>query len=219
MYVYPDQFIEFPEADRRLVFLRLPSPVEESLFKLETESKGRLKGWVAGGFIRAVLCGETPRDADLFFNSADASDEFCSLLKKADDRITATRSKFGWTLTGGGLWCEVQACRDFTFQNPKDLIIEFDYTICMAAMGTSGGVVYKDFYNHMVMKRLVYNPTSHNFPRAVRSLVRAFKFCSMGYQLDRDSTVRLLGAVHAKILEDARSTTSTSSSVINSLVP
>lgn len=153
--------------------------------------------FLAGGFIRAVICGEEPADIDLFTANKSSASLLAHGLKEklaqtnSHARLIETDNAF----TVLGLKYPVQIIHRWTFDTPQQCVESFDFTIASAAVYWDQNLVVDHvshphagwtsccddtFYEDLAAKRLVYrNPVRNE--DAGGSMLRLLKFSRMGY--------------------------------------
>ena len=195
---------ELTRNDLRFVVQRLPRDIRDLL----SEHHGKLI--LGGGFIRAVIAGETPSDIDLFAHDADFLDSVAKILADRrtgkGDRVKTHKSKNAITvLTADRL--PIQFITRWTFTRPAELVKSFDFTVCQAAVWRSGNQsndpwmseVGENFYVDLAGRRLVYTAPAR-IEEAGGSLLRVIKYVKRGYSIQVSSlgavVARLASAVH-----------------------
>lgn len=168
---------------------RLPTEVREAL----RESNGSLI--LAGGFIRACIAREEINDIDLLCNCKDTAEKYASKL--GDERTWKSDNAY----TVKTFKVPLQLIHRWTYDNPRDVIPSFDFTIAKAAIWHSavdGWVSEADdrFYIDLAAKRLVYTSPKRN-EDAGGSILRVLKFYQRGYRIPLAS----LGAVIARLCQ------------------
>jgi hypothetical protein len=165
------------------VIKRLPKDVLD-LLRLY---KGRL--FVAGGFIRACIANEKPRDIDLFCDSKELAELVAHRLKGKDNLISTC---FAYTICRP---LSIQVIHRWLYDDPAELISQFDFTVVQAAIWCAGNengkASYKSicvdrFYIDIAAKRLVYvKPIRDEEPGG--SAIRVLKYTARGYRVTLDS--------------------------------
>ena len=157
---------------------------------------------LAGGFIRDVLLGETPKDLDVFCASAMDAD-WCAKL--ATDAlavewplVNVRRSTFSRTIQADPEALPAQFVFYREFLDAEDLVSQFDFRACAAGIywdptqGEFRGVCVSGFYEDLAAKRLTF---LHQ-PKDAGSLVplkRALHLAAKGWKLPDESTAAILG--------------------------
>ncbi|MCW4115632.1 hypothetical protein NPA31_011725 [Aurantimonas sp. MSK8Z-1] len=191
--------MELTPNDLRYVVQRLPRDIRDLL----SEHPGKL--FLGGGFIRATIAGEVPSDIDLFGHDAEFLSSVASILadrrRGGDDRVKTHKSKNAITLlTRDRL--PIQFITRWTFENARELVASFDFTVCQAAIWRGGRQPNSPwrsdtgdaFYVDLAGRRLVYTAPVR-IEEAGGSLLRAIKYVKRGYSIQVSS----LGAVVARL--------------------
>ncbi len=192
--------MELTPNDVRFVVQRLPRDVRDML----SHHPRRL--YVGGGFVRAVVAGETPNDIDVFGPSAEYLENVANLLAANRPGSKLHKSKNAITLLTPERMA-VQFITRWTFEKPRDVIRSFDFTVCQAAVWRAGSQsnakweseVGPDFYVDLAGRRLVYtSPIREEEPGG--SMLRVIKYVKRGYSIQ----VASLGAVIARLTSKVR---------------
>jgi len=177
------------------VLRRLPKDV----LMLLQEYKGRV--FIAGGYIRACVAGEKPRDIDLFCDDKVLAKELAYRLKN-NDRLVET--DFAYTICRR---LSIQLIHRWVYDNPVQLVDEFDFTIVQAAIwhdkSSTSWLSYcsKNFYSDLAAKRLVYTcPVRDEEPGG--SIIRVLKYISKGYRIPLDSFGQVIARLYVGVKED-----------------
>lgn len=153
---------------------------------------------VAGGFIRAYYAGEEPADLDVYFIDKESYEKAIETLEKlhywnafqTDVAVTFFKNKKMIQLIG------------FYFGDPKEIIREFDYTVCSAALScnfetnTHEVFLHKDFFEHLSGRVLHYTGGS---PLPLSSLKRAFKYIKKGYHICDENIIKIAEAIGQRV--------------------
>ena len=167
------------QADLNICLSKLP----QCLLNLLGVSPNRLV--VAGGFVRACVAGETPSDVDVFLSEGSRVDASHFLARQAASFSTG-EPKISNTDRTSTVWlpCPVQFCDSWTFEDPDDLLTQFDFTVTTAAFWWDGrtwaSTVGPFFYNDVAAKRLRYS-CPDRVEVGGESLLRLLKFYRRGY--------------------------------------
>lgn len=156
----------------------------------------QLDGFVAGGFVRDVIAGSTPRDLDVYLRVQETSAKLEAGLRLA-----------GWTLDRIGMistsWRDarghVAQVIKAEAESAAECIRRFDLTICCAAVDVRTHETYcaRTFLDDLNQKRLVINKPAF----AVDTLRRIARFVSEGYTISSSQ----LQVLHACILREMHS--------------
>lgn len=178
---------ELQQCDVEWIIRRLPYDVVTLLRR----SEGKM--FLAGGFIRSVICGEKVNDVDLFSSTKEGAQNAAWSLRNNTDKWVTTENAI--TLPGDPA---IQFIHRWTFETPDACVASFDFTIAQAAVWwTKDGwksVCSPRFYADLAAKRLVYTSPERE-EEAGGSMLRVLKFYQRGYRIDVDS----LGKVIARI--------------------
>lgn len=167
------------KANLNLVINLLPDPV------LNLMQKYGDKLVLAGGFIRARIANESPKDIDLFVSSeAEAGalgEELCpGKLKIQTVRSVTITVEFAWPV-------QFVFCKPYA--NPEALITNFDFTIAQAAIWYDRNsaewrsLCANSYERDVIKKRLIYTQVSKDF---ASSLSRVLRFTKQGYTMPPD---------------------------------
>lgn len=193
---------ELTSNDLRYVVQRLPRDIRDLL----SEHHGKL--FLGGGFIRATIAGETSSDIDLFGPDTAFLDSVATILAGRRGDTKTHKSKNAITLlTANRL--PIQFITRWTFDNARDLVKSFDFTICQAAIWRGGNqsnspwrsAIGKGFYIDLAGRRLVYTRPLRE-EEVGGSLLRVIKYAKRGYSIQ----VQSLGDVVARIAYNVRET-------------
>lgn len=202
---------ELRDIDLNWIARRLPVPVVKAM----QSRAGRC--FLAGGFIRATIAGEEPKDIDLFVPTYNEAMELATQLFGADAMTggrgpgAVLRSDFAYTGTVEGV--TVQVIHRWTFASPADVLSHFDFTVARAAVwwdipkASTGiddfsfvegeaewaGECDDAFYPDLAAKRLVY--TTPADPEPGGTMLRLLKFAARGYRMPLNSLGGLLGTL------------------------
>jgi hypothetical protein len=187
----------------------------ESLFKhLEPDDTARVKRALppevfgvmhkrrtilAGGFIRATIVGEEPKDIDLFVRSKDEAIQVAHALSK-DGHALVTPNAI--TLRAG-YPVPVQVIHRWTYQNARELLDSFDFTVARACIevdagGRGDGLCDERFYRDLAARRLIYRaPIREEEPGG--SLLRVLRFHAKGYRMPLADFAAVVNRACAKL--------------------
>lgn len=175
---------ELTVADVKLLREKIPTTLWEMI--------GNAQAYIAGGFIRDTLAGDTPKDLDIF---------------------SPYMPKDFWILNAGyTVGIEVSAIKaatrtvQFTFPNfpyPVQIIqrtdplqcvrSEFDFTVNSVAIDQQSSWAHDDFYAHLKDKLLVV--ANDKSLRARTILHRMFRLVAKGYTVDNLSLAKIISVV------------------------
>lgn len=195
---------EFPalqHGDMAFVVRRLPKDVRELLSKYP----GRL--FLGGGYIRALIAGETPNDIDLFGENKQFLIDVARSLERTrgpeTTRLHLTKNAVT-VISQGRL--TVQFITRWTFDDPKQCVASFDFTVCQAAIWRAGpstsdpwqSARSSRFYEDLAARRLVYTRPNRD-EEAGGSLMRVMKYIRRGYVIQTDSLAAVIARLTAKV--------------------
>lgn len=157
--------------------------------------------FIAGGYIRSRVTGETVNDIDLFVKTPESARAMAlevtgeSDQQKAEKRLHTTQNAVTVKRTSP----TVQFIHRWTYDAPTDLLASFDFSIASAAFWWDGerwqSACHPDYYADLAAKRLIYLSPKRN-EDAGGSLLRVLKFYQRGYRIPLDS----MGAVIARLV-------------------
>lgn len=195
---------ELSKVDLHHVLARTPRDIRDLL------KENKL--FLAGGFIRAIIAGENPSDIDLLGPDKDALQRYArNLANKRGGRVHKTENALT-VLSPPKM--PVQMILRWTYDDPKTLIDQFDFTIVQAAIwyeprgeqvepelwkGEWKSICSDGFYPDLSARRLVYTqPERHE--DAGGSMLRVIKYVKRGYNIQGPS----LAAVTARFITGLR---------------
>lgn len=152
---------------------------------------------VAGGFIRAHYAGERPNDMDLYFRSERDFEDALSHLKESNEWEVVAETDRAVTLRNDGKI--IQLIR-FTYGEPEELISEFDFTICAAALEIMDDIetppegveyLHDRFFEDLAGRVLTY--TGSRMPLA--SLKRVIKYVKRGYHICDENIIKIAESI------------------------
>lgn len=166
------------------------SELNEVLLELPTIALVLMKDYrlyLGGGFIRAILNKEEPKDIDLFMSHHEVNmDNLSNLMSNygysklsTDNAITFKRP----------CSLDIQIITRWTYRNPCDMIDSFDYTIAQAGVYYNepyecfSSVVSPQYHEDVLNKRLRYTHVTRE-EEVAGSFLRMLKFLKNGYKTD-----------------------------------
>lgn len=174
------------DEDLRHVVGRLPNDVRNML-----ELNPQL--FLAGGYIRAIVAGEEPKDIDLFGQSVEVlKAEATKLHKERMEKNASTRLLFTKNAINvlDGVRLPVQYITRWTYTDAVSLLQSFDFTVCQAVIWHNQGrwdsACSDRFYSDLAARRLVYTSPVRE-EAAGGSLMRAIKYIKRGYRIQPPS--------------------------------
>lgn len=178
------------EHDLLLIRRKLPKFLAEEL------KSG--SAYIAGGFIRAVIAHEEPSDIDLFVRDRDTAEALATRLEEDNGELYRVVTDNAITLYDHGRLgrIPIQIITRWFYSDPHELVMEFDFTICQAAvwyvpaMGEGSlamkaywnSVASDGFYPDLAAKRLTYTAPARN-EDAGGSILRVLKYYRRGYTI------------------------------------
>jgi hypothetical protein len=174
------QWKKLPKAFVREVLGALPEGVVEVMRNAGPSIT------LAGGFIRATLAGETPRDVDLFVNEHDKAQRLIQCFETEQKNVF--RSDNAFTQKTPGVECPIQAVFRWSFVQPTELLNFFDFSIACAAIWHNGtrftSVARIEFEGDVKAKtlRFMHPERPKGLDDLNASFARAHKFFGLGYE-------------------------------------
>lgn len=165
---------------------RLPRP----LYNLMVTKEWHNRIFISGGYIRSVITQEKINDIDIFCKTKDDCIAVAAKLTPKDwnnfvtDNAITIRTKPA-----------MQVITRWEFENPDDVALSFDFTICCAAIWHSSdrfdSFCIPEFYQDLAAKRLIYRRPVRN-EDAGGTLLRVLKYYQRGYRIPLDSLAAVL---------------------------
>jgi hypothetical protein len=142
--------------------------------------------FLAGGFIRDTLAERAPHDIDIFGPLAELEDFRM-------DMGGVQYTKFATTYTPlAGL--PVQLVTGFSYWNPTDLLLRFNFTVNQAAIwyedGTWCSLCSDRFYEDLAAERLVYGGRQQR-ETAAHSLMKVVSLVNNGWAIDVEELMKV----------------------------
>lgn len=182
------------QSDLNFVLSRTP----KDIVALMKKNPGAL--FVAGGFIRSTIAGETVSDIDLF---GVTKDQLKSIAKDLclDRKARMFETKNAITVLSPPRH-PVQFITRWLFETPDELIRSFDFTVCQAVIWAekhNDAVVFRSMISDMFYVDLAARRLNYTRPKRVEeaggSLLRAIKFVKKGYSIQTPSLAGLVARV------------------------
>jgi hypothetical protein len=163
------------------------------------------KGYVAGGCFKNIFNKEKIKDLDIFFRNEEEYQLADLYFREHEDYKFAYASKKVRAYKNLKTDIVVELIHSH-YGEPIEMIERFDFTIAKfvyykktIADGEEERIEtvithHKDFFEHLFLKRLVIENTS-NFP--INIFERSLKYTKYGYNLCKESKVKLLEAIKA----------------------
>lgn len=167
-------------------------------------------GFVAGGCFKNIFNNEKINDIDMFFESKEdfekAVSYFRNLIKENPDEYKKSyENKKVWAVYSKKDKVRVELIRS-VFGRPEDIIADFDFSITKFAyyrnyenideddyLSHLEVVYHEDYFEHLQMKRLVLDD---DIPFPISTFNRSYKYNSYGYNLCKESKIKLIEAIH-----------------------
>lgn len=143
--------------------------------------------WVAGGAVRSHLCGEKPKDIDIFSKDPDT---IVAAFEAADNYTKTFGNEFFQNFKKGDT--TYQVIKKYQYDSPQATIDSFDFTVICAAVSSEGLVYNERFFMDNAQKRLVINA----LPLPLSTLKRALRYATKGYMLCPVSLSRLTRTIN-----------------------
>lgn len=150
---------------------------------------------IAGGYIRATVAGEEVHDIDLFFaeeKDVQSWSKDVGLKFEVKDKYLKVEAE--------GNCPEIQLVWRYSFEEPVDVIDNFDYTVVKAAIWFDEGdkkqapdfvgVCHKRFYQDLARKMLVYSCDRE--VQRIESIPRLLKYTHYGYSIDPENLAEVV---------------------------
>lgn len=156
-------------------------------------------GFIAGGCFKNILTSETIKDIDVFFDNETNWANACDHFKNDSDYVASYKNKNVTAFKNKHTNIRVELVKA-VFGSPQEIIDMFDFTITKFAYykktensETEYRIIHhKDFFEHLQMKRLVID---NQLSKPISSFERTYKYRSYGYNMCRESKIKLLNAI------------------------
>ena len=174
------------------------------LNKLDNYMSGH-KGFIAGGVFKNIFNDEPIRDVDIFFQTKEDFDGGVDYFKKHKDWGKSYENNNCIAFYHKTNKISIELVKRF-FLSPQEVIDMFDFSIVRAAYfkqeNEDGGINYKfiyvdRFFEDLHQKKLVIDIDFDKIPMPANTFDRAFKYQRYGYNLCRESKVKLIEALRA----------------------
>lgn len=196
-----DAMLEYPHVESAV--RKLPHPVIAGMQKFP------YKAVVAGGFLRAISCGNNPvSDIDVFVVAPDSAEKVVTILgflaAMQEERWTKRDQK--WVVTKNAVTTVVeervvQVIRGFPFSSPGAILRSFDLTISKAAVWMQGeangsqradGLCAQSFLRDVCQRRLRYMSDGASGIDTINTAKRICKFIRQGFTLSPEDLVEFM---------------------------
>lgn len=182
------------KVSNREVFFRLN--------KLDQYMSGH-KGFIAGGVFKNLFNDEPIRDIDLFFENETDYRQALEHFQKNKDYGKLYENDNCYAFYNKKDKTHIELVKR-QFGTPQQIIEIFDFSIVRAAYfkqeNEDGGINYKfiyvdRFFEDLHQKKLVIDIDFDKIPLPANTFDRAFKYQRYGYNLCRESKVKLIEAL------------------------
>ena len=179
--------------DLRFVVSRIPKDVRKLMI-----AHGITLG---GGFIRETVAGNKPQDIDLFGKPGQDLKAVAALLALSrHGRMHETDNALSVLAPPRMM---VQFITRWRYNEPQDIIPDFDFTVCQAAIWAVPGPKWNSeisdaFYPDLAARRLVYTSPQRE-EAAGGSLLRVRKFLKRGYDIQAPSLAAVIARLVTKV--------------------
>lgn len=139
--------------------------------------------FIAGGAIRDLLTGKTPRDIDVYFQDQRYYDLAKTYLNKKYKKVYNNNKVYCINVNG----MNVELIHSI-YGDPVDILTEFDFTIDKFALGNTISydnddpaqfcIFHKNYFEHLLTKRLVIDSY---LPMPLGAYNRLFKYAKYGF--------------------------------------
>lgn len=145
---------------------------------------------IAGGAIRSVFANEFISDYDIYFKSTLDLITFEYNLIQLENVELSFQTDVAKTYNVNKLKIQVIIMPELICSNAKDIIDQFDYTVCMGAydFDTKQFVLNDRFIEHIARRELSYN-VNGKYP--LGSLFRLRKYLKKGYTISGTEIIKL----------------------------
>lgn len=163
--------------------------------------------FLAGGFIRSKVAGESVSDIDLFAGNADECKTYGTALA-ADRNVSSFRTRNAITILSPPR-VPVQFIHRWTFKEPAALIESFDFTVARACVWFDRdallwrSLIDQRFYADLASRRLRYCSPARE-EDAGGSLLRVQKFIKKGYDIAPEEFGRVIARLIEKVNPETR---------------
>lgn len=181
------------------------------------------KGFIAGGCFKNILCGETVKDIDIFFECEKDFNEAVSFYEHKEKVIKRYENEKAIAFQKEGSKTWVELIRSI-YGTPEQILRNFDFTITKMAyfkrpiykendeedeLDMIFGIEkiddyeycilhHKDFFEHLHMKRLVLD---ENIPFPISTWERSYRYKGYGFNMCRETKKKLLEAIQKTDLD------------------
>lgn len=161
------------------------------------------KGFIAGGVFKNLFNDEEIRDLDMFFETQEHYDEALKYFKahRGYKKSYENDNCYAFYNKEHNVLIELVKRQ---FGTPQQILEIFDFSIVRAAYfkqeNEEGGINYKlmyvdRFFEDLHQKKLVIDIDHDKIPLPANTFDRAFKYQRYGYNLCRESKIKLIEAL------------------------
>lgn len=154
--------------------------------------------YIAGGCFKHMFEGKSPRDLDMYFTTEEAFDKAKrSFLDDGWTKKYESGNAFGIIKDNVSI-----DLVKFAYKPAEQMIGDFDFTVTKFALVRAGTdengeevfkvVYHPDFFEHLATKRLVIDD---RLKLPINTFQRMFKYIRYGFDMCRESKIKLLVAV------------------------
>ena len=165
-------------VDVRAIVRAIPEWVRELMHDNEKIS-------VSGGFPRAIIAGETPKDIDVWTPKALDILDVC-VIPRVGEAWPSLLETNAYTIREGEP-VPVSFVYCHRFETLEECLDRFDFTVCQAGVcvrnGEWFGLVGESFYRDLAARRLVVREAGLDSP--VSTCERIVRYASRGYRINR----------------------------------
>ncbi len=129
-----------------------------------------------------------PPDFDVFCRNAEQWEGVCRQLLRTGAELTADHNRYANFMIERMGW-KIQVVRREFYKNARELLADFDFTICQFATDSRLEILAAQGARaDVVAKRLVLN----KIEAPPGSIIRLVKFSKQGFEITRDDLVKLM---------------------------
>lgn len=150
--------------------------------------------FLAGGYIRSVICHERPADIDLFTSAGAWGDSLRDTLVGNGYRQSSCTDN-AFTLVKDGS-VPVQIIRRWHEPACHNVVMKFDLTVAAAALTRDVGVCHSRFYQDIAAKRLTYTKPTDAEPGG--TILRLMKYARKGFHVPPETIAAVMDAFSRK---------------------
>jgi hypothetical protein len=152
---------------------------------------GMVLGFIAGGCFKSYFSGKRIKDIDIFFSNEEDYENAVSRNKE----YIVYQNDNCQTIEKNGM--RIDLIR-FIFGTPERILCNFDFTISKFAMDSEKVYYHADFFKHLTLKKLVLDD---KIPKPYSTFSRTMRYSKYGFNLCKESTIKLLSAVKNEVVD------------------